>query len=85
MSRTSFTLKFKEKVAVFAIEYLTRWRMTVAGDRLVNSSTSVSAIARSLGYESQSAFSAAFKRVKGCSPRQYGPDGQSVGGAALVN
>jgi AraC-like DNA-binding protein len=28
-------------------------------------------IARSLGYESQGAFSTAFKRVMGCSPRQY--------------
>jgi AraC-like DNA-binding protein len=81
MSRTSFTLKFKEKVGVSAIEYLTRWRMTVAGDRLVNSQGSVSAIALALGYESESAFSTAFKRVKGCSPRQYGREGKVVGHA----
>ena len=37
-----------------------------------NSSDPVSVIARSLGYESESAFSTAFKRVMGCSPRQYG-------------
>jgi AraC-like DNA-binding protein len=37
----------------------------------VNSSDPVSAIALSLGYESESAFSTAFKRVMGCSPRQY--------------
>jgi AraC-like DNA-binding protein len=45
--------------------------MLLAGDRLVSSNDSISAIAPSLGYESESAFSTAFKRVMGCSPRQY--------------
>jgi AraC-like DNA-binding protein len=38
----------------------------------MNSSDPVSIIARSLGYESESAFSTAFRRVMGRSPRQYG-------------
>ena len=54
------------------MEYLTRWRMLLAADRLANSSDPISVIALSLGYESESAFSTAFKRVMGCSPRQYG-------------
>ena len=54
------------------MEYLTRWRMLLAADRLAHSGDPVSAIALSLGYESESAFSTAFKRVMGCSPRQYG-------------
>jgi AraC-like DNA-binding protein len=45
--------------------------MLLAGDKLVNSSDPISTIAPSLGYESESAFSTAFKRVMGCSPRQY--------------
>ena len=53
------------------MEYLTRWRMLVAGDRLKNSDDSISVIALSLGYESESAFGKAFRRVMGCSPRQY--------------
>jgi AraC-like DNA-binding protein len=53
------------------MEYLTRWRMLVAGDRLKNSDDSISVIASSLGYESESAFGKAFKRVMGCSPKQY--------------
>jgi AraC-like DNA-binding protein len=53
------------------MQYLTRWRMLLAGDRLVNSGDPISVIAPSLGYESESAFSTAFKRVIGCSPRQY--------------
>jgi AraC-like DNA-binding protein len=53
------------------MEYLTRWRMLLAGDKLANSSDPISEIAPSLGYESERAFSTAFKRVMGCSPRQY--------------
>jgi AraC-like DNA-binding protein len=71
MSRSIFTLRFKERVGTSPMEYLTQWRMLVAGDRLTNSSDPLSAIAGSLGYESESAFSTAFKRVMGCSPRQY--------------
>ena len=72
MSRSSFALKFKETVGTSPMEYLTHWRMQLAGDRLSNSSDPVSVIALSLGYESESAFSTAFKRVMACSPRQYG-------------
>ena len=71
MSRSTFALRFKEAVGESPMEYLTRWRMLVAGDRLANSSDPVSVIALSLGYESESAFSTAFKRVMGSSPRQY--------------
>lgn len=72
MSRSSFAQKFKETVGEPPMEYLTRWRMLLAADRLVNSGDPVSVIALSLGYESESAFSTAFKRVMGSSPRQYG-------------
>jgi AraC-like DNA-binding protein len=71
MSRSTFALKFKETVGKSPMEYLTHWRMLLAGDRLVNSGDHISVIALSLGYESESAFSTAFKRVMGCSPRQY--------------
>jgi AraC-like DNA-binding protein len=71
MSRSIFALRFKETVGATPMEYLTRWRMLLAGDRLKNSDDSISVIAFSLGYESESAFGKAFKRVMGCSPRQY--------------
>ncbi|HEY2070853.1 MAG TPA: AraC family transcriptional regulator [Rhizomicrobium sp.] len=71
MSRSTFALKFKETVGASPLEYLARWRMLLAGDRLANSPASISTIAQSLGYESESAFSTAFKRVMGSSPRQY--------------
>lgn len=71
MSRSKFALRFKDLVGLPAIEYLTRWRMVLAGDRLTGTGESISVVAPSLGYESESAFSAAFKRVMGCSPRAY--------------
>ncbi|MBF6637634.1 AraC family transcriptional regulator [Rouxiella silvae] len=72
MSRSSFALRFKEMAGTSPIEYLTRWRMLLACDRLENSNDSLTVIATRLGYESESAFGKAFKRVIGCSPRQHG-------------
>jgi AraC-like DNA-binding protein len=71
MSRSVFALRFKEMVGTTPMEYLTRWRMLLAADRLKNSTDSLSAIASTLGYESESAFGKAFRRVMGCSPRQH--------------
>lgn len=91
MSRSTFALKFKQTVGASAMAYLTHWRMLLAGDRLANSSDSISTIAQSLGYESESAFSTAFKRVMGCSPRQYSrgrkpvPSSHTVGEAGPAN
>ena len=72
MSRSTFALRFKETAGETPMDYLSRWRMLLACDRLENSGDPVSVIAPQLGYESESAFSTAFKRVMGCSPRQYG-------------
>jgi AraC-like DNA-binding protein len=71
MSRSKFAFKFKHTVGVSAMEYLTRWRMLGAAERLTHSPESVSDIAISSGYESESSFGAAFKKVMGLSPRQY--------------
>lgn len=71
MSRSIFAQRFKATVGTSPMEYLTRWRMLLAGHRLTNSDDPISAIALSLGYESESAFSKAFRRVMLRSPRQY--------------
>jgi len=71
MSRSVFALRFREIVGATPMEYLTRWRMLLAAERLKNPEDGLSAIAQSLGYESDSAFGKAFRRVMGCSPRQY--------------
>jgi len=78
MSRSTFALRFKETVGVSPMEYLTRWRMLLAGERIANTSDSISEIAQSFGYESASAFTKAFKKIMGCSPRQYSHGQNSV-------
>lgn len=72
MSRSVFAQRFKDRVGESPMEYLTRWRMLLAGDKLINSTDPVSVISLALGYESEAAFSTAFRRIMGCSPRQYG-------------
>jgi AraC-like DNA-binding protein len=71
MSRSSFAVRFKETVGEPAMDYLTRWRMMVAADRLANGGMPIALVAPTVGYESESAFGAAFKRVIGHSPRQF--------------
>lgn len=78
MSRSVFALKFKQAAGVTPMEYLTRWRMLLAADRLMSSSDTIAAIASSLGYGSESAFGKVFRKVMGCSPRQYGRAGNGT-------
>lgn len=72
MSRTTFAQEFKRRAGMPPIEYLTRWRMLLAADKLANSRASIADIALSLGYESEKSFSTAFKRIMHRPPRQYG-------------
>ena len=74
MSRSVFAQRFREKVGETPIRYLTRWRMMLAGDRLTNTRDPLVRTALALGYESENAFSTAFKRVMGYSPRRYARD-----------
>lgn len=69
MSRTTFAIHFRTVAGVAPLTYLTEWRMHLAERALREEATPVAIIARSLGYMSESAFSNAFKRVTGKSPR----------------
>jgi AraC-like DNA-binding protein len=71
MSRTSFAERFKSLVGMAPLEYLTRWRMTIARDALRREDANLATIAESIGYESDTAFSLAFKRMFGSSPGRY--------------
>ncbi|WBO23820.1 AraC family transcriptional regulator [Sphingomonas abietis] len=71
MSRTSFAVRFREILGEPAMEYLTRWRMVLAAQRLREGRQSIAVVAPAVGYESESAFGAAFKRVIGLSPRSF--------------
>lgn len=70
MSRSAFAARFKELVGQPPAEYLTRWRLTVAQDRL-RAGASVGRTATELGYATPAAFSRAFTQGLGCSPRAW--------------
>jgi AraC-like DNA-binding protein len=71
MSRTTFAERFRSVAGVPPLTYLTNWRMRLAERALREEDISLSTLARSLGYTSDSAFSNAFKRVNGMAPRRY--------------
>ncbi|QOZ73595.1 AraC family transcriptional regulator [Bradyrhizobium arachidis] len=70
MSRSAFSRRFKSLVGLAPLDYLLRWRMRLACDRLRRGATS-SATATQVGYSSESAFGHAFKRVYGHAPKRY--------------
>ena len=71
MSRTSFAERFREVAGVPPVTYLNQWRMLLAQRALRDGDARVGELASELGYGSESAFSAAFKRVVGESPLRY--------------
>ncbi len=79
LSRSAFAARFKQQMGFGPLEYVLRWRMQLAIRMLRRSEASVSMVAQSLGYDSDSAFSHAFKRIVGGSPRDFrsGARGQS--------
>ena len=68
MSRTSFAQLFKRLVGNTPMDYLTEWRMSLAYSKLQLTKESVLAIALDIGYQSEAAFSRAFKKIIGKSP-----------------
>ncbi|GAA5058995.1 helix-turn-helix transcriptional regulator [Nocardia callitridis] len=71
MSRSAFAAAFKAKVGTAPLTYLIEWRMSLARDALRGDAWSISELAAATGYESESAFSTAFRRVVGSSPRHF--------------
>ena len=71
MSRSGFAASFKNQVGTAPLEYLIEWRMSLARDALRRGIRSISELASATGYQSESAFSTAFRRVVGSSPRQF--------------
>ncbi|WP_460401100.1 cupin domain-containing protein [Actinophytocola sediminis] len=71
MSRASFAARFTDIVGQPPLTYLTNWRMTVAADRLRDTTATVAAVAGDVGYQDPFAFSVAFKRTRGRSPSAW--------------
>ncbi|MEP6622662.1 MAG: AraC family transcriptional regulator, partial [bacterium] len=70
-SRSVLAERFTQLVGVAPMLYLMRWRMQLAAERLSRSTAKVAAIGAQVGYESQAAFSRAFKRETGLSPAEW--------------
>lgn len=71
VSRSVLAARFTALVGCPPMQYLTRWRVQLAARQLSEGTAKVSAVGREVGYESEAAFSRAFKRVSGVSPAEW--------------
>ena len=68
MSRSAFAARFSELVGETPMQYVARWRMNSALSWLKENDTPLGELANQLGYQSEAAFSRAFKRFMGMTP-----------------
>ena len=71
LSRSSLADRFQRLIGIAPMQYLANWRMQVAMDRLRNTDASLAQVAQVVGYESEAAFSRAFKRALGTAPATW--------------
>ena len=71
VSRSVLDERFRDVLGRSPIRYLSEWRMHVAEELLATTDVGVAAIARRVGYDSEEAFSRAFKRARGLSPAHW--------------
>jgi AraC-like DNA-binding protein len=67
-SRSQVAKRFAELVGQPPMQYLTQWRMQVAANLLAQSGSKIAAIGTEVGYDSEAAFSRAFKKATGLAP-----------------
>ncbi len=70
-SRTVLVDRFSDVIGVSPMQYLTRWRMQLAAGHLASRTAKVATIGALVGYDSEPAFSRAFKRETGVSPAAW--------------
>jgi AraC-like DNA-binding protein len=71
MSRAVFAERFTRIIGMPPMQYVLEWRVALAKDLLRDERPSLAEVADRVGYQSASAFTTAFTRVNGCSPREY--------------
>jgi AraC-like DNA-binding protein len=79
VSRSLLDERFRLVLGRSPIRYLTEWRMHVAAELLVSTELGVAQVARRVGYDSEEAFSRAFKRSLGSSPSTWRTSGRDAG------
>ena len=67
-SRSNVAKRFADLVGQPPMQYLAQWRMQVAANRLAQTSAKVATIGAEVGYDSEAAFSRAFKKATGLAP-----------------
>jgi len=77
LSRSSLAQRFTDFIGQPPIQYLARWRLTIAAQRLRNEKTALARIAADSGYDSEAAFNRAFKRALGTTPAAWRRSGRS--------
>jgi AraC-like DNA-binding protein len=71
LSRSAFAERFAQYVGQPPMQYLTHWRMQLATNYLRTGTESIASIANRVGYDSEAAFSRAFKKVVGAPPSEW--------------
>jgi AraC-like DNA-binding protein len=71
MSRSAFASRFMRLVGEPPLSYVTRWRMQKAANMLRDGKQTLAEVAAQVGYDSEAAFSKAFKRAVGSAPGAY--------------
>ncbi len=71
VSRAALARRFHETVGEPPMSFLTQWRLALAADLLCEPEETIGTVAERVGYSSPYALSAAFKRVRGLSPREH--------------
>jgi AraC-like DNA-binding protein len=71
LSRSALAERFAHIVGQPPMQYLANWRMQLAASQLLGGVDGVAAIAERVGYESEAAFSRAFKKAVGMAPGQW--------------
>ena len=84
MSRSAFAAHFTELVGEPAMHYVARWRMHLALTWLNEDRVTLVELASRLGYQSEAAFSRAFKRFNGISPGAVRRNGEATSNPRTV-
>jgi|UPI00068C3A25 AraC-like DNA-binding protein len=71
LSRAAFARRFAERVGDTPLGYLTAWRMTLAARRFEGGKLPLGVVASEVGYQSEAAFSRAFRKYHGVPPGKY--------------